>query len=77
MKQQTSSASDGVPCSSFCHPSEKCAITESGICDAVLGAEMKWNSEADEYNQWDNLGQDERDDLITAFIETNVKNQAP
>lgn len=27
-------------------------------------AKQKWNSEADEYNQWDTLGQDEKDELI-------------
>ena len=27
-------------------------------------ARTKWNAEADGYNQWDSLGQDEKDDLI-------------
>jgi hypothetical protein len=36
-----------------------------------LGAELKWNSEADEYNQWDALGQDEKDELIAEFISAN------
>jgi hypothetical protein len=27
-------------------------------------AKEKWNSESDEYNQWDALGQDEKDVLI-------------
>ena len=27
-------------------------------------ARAKWNAEADEYNQWDSLGQDEKDVLI-------------
>jgi vacuolar-type H+-ATPase subunit I/STV1 len=27
-------------------------------------ARERWNSEADEYNQWDSLGQDEKDELI-------------
>jgi len=27
-------------------------------------AREKWNAEADEYNQWDSLGQDEKDLLI-------------
>jgi hypothetical protein len=29
-------------------------------------AEEKWNSLADEFNQWSELGQDEKDDLIAA-----------
>jgi hypothetical protein len=29
-------------------------------------AENRWNAGADEYNQWDALGQDEKDQLITA-----------
>jgi hypothetical protein len=27
-------------------------------------AQAKWNAEADQYNQWDELGQDEKDRLI-------------
>lgn len=38
-----------------------------GCCNPELGAELKWNSEADEYNQWDNLGGDEKAELIAAF----------
>jgi hypothetical protein len=41
-------------------------------CNPELGAELKWNSEADEYNQWDDLGQDERDKLIADFISANA-----
>ena len=29
-------------------------------------AAARWNAKADEYNQWDALGQDEKDELITA-----------
>ena len=38
---------------------------------SALGAELQWNSEADEYNQWDALGQDERDQLVADFITAN------
>lgn len=31
---------------------------------AEVSARQSWNSEADEYNQWSELGQDERDELI-------------
>jgi hypothetical protein len=31
-------------------------------------ARAKWNAEADEYNQWDSLGQDEKDELIANSI---------
>lgn len=40
-------------------------------CNPELGAELQWNSEADDYNQWDALGQDEKDNLIADFIEAN------
>lgn len=29
-------------------------------------AASRWNAEADEFNQWDALGQDEKDELIAA-----------
>ena len=32
-----------------------------------LCAKEDWNKEADEYNQWDNLGKDEKDSLIEAM----------
>ena len=40
-------------------------------CNPELGAEIKWNSEADEHNQWDSLGGDEKAELIAAFISVN------
>lgn len=27
-------------------------------------AKLQWNAEADEWNQWDSLGEDEKDELI-------------
>lgn len=39
------------------------------IGDTKRGAELKWNSEADAYNQWNSLGQDEKDQLISEFVE--------
>ena len=33
-------------------------------CNPELAAEMKWNSEADEHNQWNMLGGDEKNELI-------------
>ena len=33
-------------------------------CPKKYIAEEKWNQEADKYNQWDSLGQDEKDELI-------------
>lgn len=40
--------------------------TESGSNDDsfVDASRKRWNSEADEYNQWDALGQNEKDELI-------------
>lgn len=40
-------------------------------CNPELGAELKWNSEADDSNQWDSLGGDEKAELIEAFILAN------
>lgn len=34
--------------------------------DVAQLAEDRWNSAADEYNQWDSLGQDEKEELISA-----------
>lgn len=34
--------------------------------DIAQNAADRWNAGADEYNQWDALGQDEKDDLIAA-----------
>jgi hypothetical protein len=31
-------------------------------------AKQKWNSEADEWNQWDNLSQEEKDELTEEEI---------
>ncbi|HBP6163731.1 TPA: hypothetical protein L6A15_28355 [Pseudomonas aeruginosa] len=35
-------------------------------------AANRWNAEADEFNQWDALGQDEKDELIAAEQELLV-----
>lgn len=34
--------------------------------DVAQLAEDRWNAVADEYNQWDALGQDEKEELISA-----------
>ncbi|EMM5100316.1 hypothetical protein ACK249_003662 [Pseudomonas aeruginosa] len=34
--------------------------------DVAQLAEDRWNAAADEYNQWDSLGQDEKEELISA-----------
>ncbi|HCF9660091.1 TPA: hypothetical protein NI776_001818 [Pseudomonas aeruginosa] len=34
--------------------------------DIAQLAEDRWNAAADEYNQWDALGQDEKEELISA-----------
>lgn len=31
---------------------------------AEIKAKARWNAEADEFNQWSELGQDEKDQLI-------------
>lgn len=36
---------------------------------AKLIAMWRWNAEADEYNQWQELGQDEKDKLIGVVLE--------
>ena len=35
---------------------------------AAHRAEQKWNAQADQYNQWRDLGEDERDALIAAEL---------
>jgi len=48
--------------------------TDVGDCrpfDPELGAKLEWNSGADEYNQWDSLGQDEKDELIKTYTSNN------
>jgi hypothetical protein len=58
---------------------EKCGTDHYAGCDCnpELGSELKWNSESDEYNQWDDLGQDEKDELIAEFISANTQDQEP
>jgi hypothetical protein len=34
-EQESGKGLDGTACSSFCHPTEKCSITEDGKCDAL------------------------------------------
>ncbi|HHK0379442.1 TPA: hypothetical protein ACQQJB_003616 [Pseudomonas aeruginosa] len=34
--------------------------------DVAQLAEDRWNTAADEYNQWDALGQDEKEEFISA-----------
>ena len=52
----------------------KCSLRDKvlgdgcSICNPELTAELRWNSTADKYNQWDNLGSDEQDELIAAEI---------
>ena len=40
--------------------------------DDIDRARCKWNAEADEYNQWDALGQDEKDELIKKESKYNL-----
>lgn len=39
--------------------------TDNQIRIAEEEAKRRWNAEADQYNQWDELGQDEKDELIS------------
>jgi hypothetical protein len=36
-------------------------------------AKEKWNKEADQFNQWNNLGQEEKDELIKSAQETYIR----
>jgi hypothetical protein len=45
---------------------ERVEMSETG---AERAARLKWDSEADAYNQWDSLGWDERILLIIAEVE--------
>ena len=55
----------------------KCSLRDKilgdgcSICNPELTAELRWNSTADRYNQWDNLGSDEQEELIAAVIAAN------
>ena len=42
---------------------------EKKIIDYEEEAKRRWNKEADEYNQWSELGQDEKDELIERLKE--------
>ena len=42
------------------------AIKNKPSMDLAQIAADRWNAGADEYNQWDALGQDEKDELISA-----------
>jgi len=42
----------------------------------IRAAEVKWNLQADQYNQWDMLGGDEKKELIEKQKAANIKNQA-
>jgi len=45
------------------------AATKRPVCEiAAHRAEQKWNAQADQYNQWRDLGQDEKDALIAAEL---------
>jgi hypothetical protein len=37
--------------------------------DLEAVAKTLWNAAADEHNQWDDLGQDEKHDFITKILE--------
>lgn len=39
---------------------------EMSVSNIAHLAACRWNAEADEFNQWDALGQDEKEDLIAA-----------
>lgn len=44
-------------------------VVETQLQDATETARTRWNAEADQYNQWPALGDDERSDLINAVLE--------
>ncbi|MFW5300859.1 hypothetical protein ACOAMY_16200 [Pseudomonas aeruginosa] len=41
-------------------------MTTDSTSIAQIAAENRWNAAADDFNQWDALGQDEKDALIAA-----------
>ena len=40
-------------------------------------AKARWNAQADAYNQWDSLGQDEKDALIAKEADNQRASQCP
>lgn len=45
---------------------------EAAVRLATEEARELWNIAADEFNQWDALGQDEKDELVRAVMERRV-----
>lgn len=44
----------------------RAAMTDNLEHSAQAVAKRCWNANADEFNQWDELGQDEKDELVSA-----------
>lgn len=42
------------------------ALTDNLEHGAIAVAKRSWNAKADEFNRWDELGQDEKDELVSA-----------
>lgn len=57
--------------------SQEIAMKNTPSTDFAQIAEKRWNATADEFNQWDALGQDERDELISAESRTYAAPSAP
>ena len=75
MKTYTNAAGQAVPLDSLvgcrCTLAQRLCGDGCQFCNPELGAELKWNAEADDWNQWDSLGKDERDSLIEEFKASN------
>ena len=54
-----------------------CPHWEGNAVKISTAAKSRWNAQADAYNQWDSLGQDEKDALIAKEADDQRASQCP
>lgn len=50
-----------------------CELCDPGYAQMVTAAKEQWNKVADQWNQWDDLGGDERQEIIIAKRDGNLE----
>jgi hypothetical protein len=62
------------PSHRFCtRDAHLCELCDTGYAQLVDAAKKQWNEAADRWNQWDDLGGDERQEIITAKRDGNLE----
>ena len=62
------------PSHRFCtRDAHLCELCDPGYAQLVDAAKKQWNEAADRWNQWDDLGGDERQEIITAKRDGNLE----